>query len=59
MRWRQGRQSTNVRDVRGSRRIAGGGAGLGGGALVIMLIVWLLGGNPLQVLQMIGGEDSH
>ena len=53
MRWRQGRQSTNVRDVRG-RRMAGG-AGLGGGALVIMLIVWLLGGNPLQFLQTEGG----
>ena len=54
MRWRQGRQSTNVRDMRG-RRMATGGAGLGGGALVIMLIVWLLGGNPLQFLQTVGG----
>jgi len=53
MRWRQGRQSANVRDVRG-RRMAGG-AGLGGGALVIMLIVWLLGGNPLQFLQRVDG----
>jgi predicted metalloprotease len=32
-----------------------GGAGLGGGALVIMLIVWLLGGNPLQFLQTVDG----
>jgi predicted metalloprotease len=32
-----------------------GGAGLGGGALVIMLIVWLLGGNPLQFLQQVDG----
>src|SRR5690606_16319449 len=56
MRWRQGRQSTNVRDVRG-RRMAGG-AGIGGGALLIMLVVWLLGGNPLQVLQMVGGRDG-
>jgi predicted metalloprotease len=35
-----------------------GGAGLGGGALLIMLIVWLLGGNPLQVLQLVGGGGS-
>lgn len=57
MRWRQGRQSTNVRDVRG-RRMAGG-AGLGGGALLVMLIVWLLGGNPLQFLQLVdGGGDA-
>jgi predicted metalloprotease len=53
MRWRQGRQSTNVRDVRG-RRMAGG-AGLGGGALLIMLVVWLMGGNPLQFLQTVDG----
>ncbi len=53
MRWRQGRQSTNVRDVRG--RGMAGGAGIGGGALVVMLIVWLLGGNPLQFLQVNGG----
>ena len=56
MRWRQGRQSTNVRDFRG-RRMAGG-AGLGGGALVVMLIVWLLGGNPLQFLQTVDGGGA-
>jgi predicted metalloprotease len=32
-----------------------GGAGLGGGALLIMLVVWLLGGNPLQFLQLVDG----
>ena len=53
MRWRQGRQSTNVRDVRG--RGMAGGAGLGGGALLIMLVVWLMGGNPLQFLQTVDG----
>jgi predicted metalloprotease len=35
-----------------------GGAGLGGGALVIMLIVWLLGGNPLQFLGMADGGGA-
>jgi uncharacterized protein len=54
MRWRQGRQSGNVRDVRG-RRMAGGVGGLGGGTLLILLLVWLLGGNPLQFLQGGGG----
>ncbi|MGE0159150.1 MAG: neutral zinc metallopeptidase [Gemmatimonadales bacterium] len=53
MRWRQGRQSANVRDVRG-RRMAGG-AGIGGGTLLILLVVWLLGGNPLQFLQVVDG----
>lgn len=59
MRWRQSRQSTNVRDVRG-RRMAGG-AGIGGGALLVMLVVWLMGGNPLQFLQTVnsgGGAPS-
>ena len=55
MRWRQGRQSGNVSDMRG-RRMAGGVGGLGGGTLLILLLVWLLGGNPLQFLGMGGGS---
>src|SRR5687767_2269027 len=57
MRWRQGRQSGNVSDMRG-RRMAGGVGGLGGGTLVILLLVWLLGGNPLQFLGMGGGAPQ-
>ena len=34
---------------------AGLGGGLGGGALLIMLLIWLLGGNPLQFLGTGGG----
>jgi predicted metalloprotease len=49
MRWIGRRQSENVEDRRGltPKRVVGGGIG----TLVILLLVWLLGGNPLEVLQ--------
>jgi len=48
MRTDQMRPSENVQDRRGmGPRLAMGG----GGTLIIMLIVWALGGNPLSVLQ--------
>jgi len=49
MRWIGRKQSENVEDRRGvtPKRIVGGGIG----TLVILLIVWLLGGNPLEFLQ--------
>lgn len=47
------RESRNVRDVRGK---GGKAAGLGFGGLVIAgLITWLLGGNPLDVIEQAGG----
>lgn len=47
------RESGNVRDMRGK---GGRKAGLGLGGLVIVgLITWLLGGNPLDVIQQAGG----
>jgi predicted metalloprotease len=48
-----------VQDRRGSPAVRAGGVG-GGLGLVILLAVVLLGGNPLQVLQMLqgGGESA-
>lgn len=47
------RESRNVRDVRGK---GGKTAGLGfGGLIVVGLITWLLGGNPLDVIEQAGG----
>ena len=47
------RESRNVRDMRGK---GGRTAGIGLGGLVIVgLITWLLGGNPLDVIQQAGG----
>ncbi len=57
MLWKGRRQSVNIEDRRAGRmpgRIAGGGLG----TLVILLLVWLLGGNPLEVLQTEESFDS-
>ena len=53
MRWKQGRRSTNVRDLRGRR---GGGSPMvvGGGGLgmvVVAIIIALLGGDPTILLE--------
>lgn len=57
MRWIGRRQSTNVEDRRGrtTKRMVGGGCG----TMILILIVWLLGGNPLELLNnMQVGEQS-
>ncbi len=62
MRWRQGRRSQNVEDRRGARRPmgAGGGMRLGGGGLILMLLVlWLFGADPMTLLSILtGGGDG-
>lgn len=61
MRWREGRRSENVEDIRyegGSRR-GPVGMKLGGGTILLVLLAsFLLGQNPLQMLAMLGGIDS-
>ncbi len=60
MRWKTGRQSSNVEDRRGRR----GGGGTGGfriglmGTIAIVLIGWYMGANPLQLLGLIGGANT-
>jgi uncharacterized protein len=56
MRWRGGRQSTNVEDARGMSgpAVAGGGAGL----LIIAIIIALLGGDPRQFLQQVNNQQA-
>jgi len=69
MKWQGRRMSENVEDRRGQSGAGGFGGNLGGllggsgsgcgikgglGVLVIALVVWLMGGNPLQVLSLIG-----
>ncbi len=52
MRWRGRRESTNVEDRRGLS--LGGGAGIGCGGLVLLLIVsFITGVNPLQLLNQV------
>ena len=60
MKWKRREQSGNVED----RRVMGSGKMIAGGTigtLAIVLIVWLLGGNPSQLinsLQSSGNENS-
>ncbi len=59
MRWKGRRQSDNVEDIRTS----GGGRSIGFkggiiGTIVIAVIVYLMGGNPLQVLNLGDAEQS-
>ena len=58
MRWLGGRESENVEDRRGSS--GGGGLAIGGGigTIVIAVIVFLLGGDPSQVLNQGGDADQ-
>ncbi len=55
MRWKGRRKSSNVEDRRGKKTgIAGGGVGI----IVVLLIVWLLGGNPLELLDNVQLDNS-
>ena len=59
MRWQGRRESSNVEDRRstGGRRVASIG---GIGTIIVLLIVWLMGGNPMQLLQtMQAGDNSE
>ncbi len=52
MQWRGRRESTNVEDRRGLS--VGGGAGLGCGGLILLLIIsYITGVNPLQLLNQV------
>lgn len=61
MRWREGRRSENVEDIRyegGSRRGLGG-MKLGGGTILLVLVAsFLLGQNPLEMLAMLAGDSQ-
>jgi len=62
MRWREGRRSENVEDVRGAGGgRGGGGLRLGGGALVLLLVgAWIFGADPMTLLSILvdGGGGS-
>ena len=57
MRLEDQRESSNIEDRRGMRM--GGPVGIGGGGigtiLIVLVISWITGVNPLSLLQMTGG----
>lgn len=55
MRWEDQRRSGNVEDRRGMR-VPGGAAGGGIGTIVIVLLIsWVTGVNPMTLFQVVGG----
>ncbi len=56
MRWIGRKQSTNVEDRRGitPKTVVGGGIG----TIVIVLLIWLLGGNPTEFLNNMPGDEQ-
>ena len=52
MRWREGRRSENIEDRRGMRPSRGFKIG-GLGILLVVGVGWLMGGDPLQILQLL------
>jgi predicted metalloprotease len=58
MRWEGERQSDNVEDRRGMR-MSRGGAGFGcGGILLVLVISWLTGADPTQLLQLLQSQPG-
>ena len=49
MRWRGRQGSNNVKDVRGKKI----GVGLGAGTIIVALVIYLMGGDPSEVLNQI------
>lgn len=49
--WRRGRRSSNVDDRRGTR-VRKGAVGGGVGLLIMIIVAWLLGVDPRQILQI-------
>jgi len=64
MDWRGRRRSTNIEDRRGQTSSRGGGGmrmggGIGGLGIILLLVVFLTGGNPLNLLEdMAGGQQQ-
>lgn len=56
MRWKRARRSDNVVDARGGGMRVGGRLGLGGLAAIV-IVGLLLGKDPLQILEQLGGEQ--
>ena len=57
MRWREGRQSTNIEDRRG---LGGGGIAIGGlGGIVVLILALLFGADPRQFFEQVPSESTN
>jgi len=52
------RESSNVDDRRGVSAASVGGVGIGG-AIIVALITWFMGGNPLDALQSVAEQQAN
>jgi predicted metalloprotease len=56
MRWQMGRRSENVEDMRGSGGMMRGGMKMGCGTVVLLIVIsFIFGQNPLQLLSLLSG----
>jgi uncharacterized protein len=66
MRWRQSKESQNIKDYRGrSTGGGGGGFGFGGGGLkfgiigiIAIIAAWRMGVDPALIMSLLGGDGS-
>jgi predicted metalloprotease len=58
MRWEQGRRSDNVEDRRGMGAPAMVGGGIGVVGVILAVVVALMGGDPMIVLEQMGGSGA-
>ena len=59
MKWQLGRRSENVEDRRGQGMGGGGGMRLGlGGIVIVVIIAFVTGRNPLELLGLLGQPDT-
>jgi predicted metalloprotease len=57
MRWEGGRRSGNIEDRRGMGAAGAGGLGIGG-LLLVLVISWITGVNPMALLSVANGVSS-
>jgi hypothetical protein len=57
MRWQGKRTSSNVEDRRGHRAVRPVGIGIGG-VLVLLVVSWVTGTNPLQLLEAVSSTET-
>jgi len=59
MRWQMGRRSENVEDIRGSGGVLPGGMKMGCGTVILVIIIsFIFGQNPLQLLTMLSSSSG-